>query len=39
MTVDISSTDLATELITGMRWLRYIASARRSSQVHCSSEA
>ena len=31
MTVDISSTDLAEELIIGSRWLRYSASARRSS--------
>ena len=31
ITVDISSTDLVEELITGRRWLRYIASAWRSS--------
>jgi hypothetical protein len=39
ITVDISSTDLADELITGSRWFRYIASACRSSYVHCSSDA
>jgi hypothetical protein len=31
MTVDISSTDLAEEFTTGMRWLLKSASARRSS--------
>ena len=31
MTVDISSTDLAEELIVGMRWAANRASARRSS--------
>ena len=31
ITVDISSTDLAEELITGRRWFRYMASAWRSS--------
>ena len=37
--MDISSTDLVVELITGIALARYIASARRSSWVHCSSEA
>jgi hypothetical protein len=31
ITVDISSTDLVEELITGRRWFRYMASAWRSS--------
>ena len=39
ITVDISSTDLVEELIIGSRWFRYMASAWRSSYVHCSSEA
>jgi hypothetical protein len=39
ITVDISSTDLVEELITGRRWFRYMASAWRSSKVHCSNEA
>jgi hypothetical protein len=32
MTVDISSTDFAKQLITGMRWLRKRASARRAAR-------
>jgi hypothetical protein len=39
MTVDISSTEVAAELMVGMPWAANIASARRSSYVHCSSEA
>ena len=39
ITVDISSTDFAEELIDRDAVAANIASARRSSQVHCSSEA
>ena len=39
MTVDISSTDFAEELMMGRLWVANIASARRSSHVHCSREA
>ena len=39
MRVDISSTDFVVELMTGSRLAAYMASARRSSYVHCSSEA
>jgi hypothetical protein len=39
MMVDISSTDLVEESMTGRSFAVYRARARRSSKVHCSMEA